>query len=79
MKHEHTIILVLLVTALILAIVMVTKKQKAEHFAVTKDAICKRQAQMVVDAPYVGGTFEQAYTNCMNQDYDVMPSAYVTM
>ena len=78
MKHEHTIILVLLVTALILSIIMVTKKTKAEGFA-TKDAICKQQAQMVADAPHIGGTYEQAYANCMNTDYAVMPSAYVSM
>lgn len=79
MKHEHTIILVLLVTALILSIVMVTKKAKAEHFAVPKEEVCERQAQMVADAPYIGGSFQQAYANCMSQNYDVMPSAYVSM
>ena len=61
---------------------LVAHKPKAEHFYLTDDQkskLCKMQAQMVVDAPYIGGSFDKVYDNCMKGDLQVMPSAYASI
>jgi hypothetical protein len=84
MKVETLSIVLSILLLLISAYTINTCAQQDEGFTISQQAAeknCRLQAEMVANAPYIGGTAQQAYDNCMsswNPDMN-MPSAYAKM
>ena len=84
MNLQHVIIVLSIILLIISACYIDKCSQQDEGFTISKEAAeknCQLQAQMVAGAPYLGGTSQQAYENCMNSWNPEMnmPSAYVAM
>jgi len=86
-QHVWMLALSLIILILTLCLVYPNKctllQQELELFDYSQTSaqnICAAQAQMVAQSPYIGGTAQAAYENCMKTwtpGFN-MPSAYVT-